>query len=138
MLNKVSVSFILTSPNLNGFGNLKLLNSLLSVLGSKNNLFSCLVSNKLGTNTGFVIKESPFHYPVAKTVLSNSNRLITLKSNLLISGTTYKTNFNSISNLSKSIFNVFILRTNSLLTHKKTTVSIYINYRPFYSITKVL
>lgn len=134
MFNSIKLVFIVEIPNFSKFNNLQILEQVLLLLNNKFKYFSTSISKTLGKNTAYTIKESPFHYPVAKKILSKSRRLVTINKEIVPYTIKNKPNCFIKPNVGftiiKYLLNTLTLNTNSLFTIKSTNIIINLNYKP--------
>ena len=108
------------------FQNFSLLEGLLKNKSFKGNNY--ISSKILGKNQSVLLKESPFHYPVAKKVLNNSSRDLSIISNYNVNVTfsIKKLKYSTILKIVDSDYG----NINSLYTPKSTITSLFIDYTP--------
>lgn len=108
------------------FQNFSVLENILKKKSFKGTNYNC--SSVLGKNNSVLLKESPFHYPIAKKVLNNTTKNISIISNFTVNVPFIKKKIKYSSLLKlveKNSDNM-----NSLYTPKSTLVSLYIDYTP--------
>jgi len=126
MFNKIKVKYLYECNGMLNFEKFEILEQMLCLSNGKYNYSH--ISNKMGFNNSILLKESPFHYPIAKKVLNNT------KKNIVIENC-----YNLKKKLPKSYLDIKSLEQlvaldtpclNSLYTIKASKISVFIDYTP--------
>lgn len=135
MLNSVKLKYInvshnMCSPIFDGFANSRVMNRSLRhvIMGIPN--FGLYVSKKLNFNKSILLKESPFHYPVAKGLLSVTRKSTRLDIPVSINHTVYEPDTSCVYRCYLESIRLLPLKTNSLITSVSTCTTVVVSYRP--------
>ena len=126
MFNKVKIAYAYECNGMLNFQKFKILEQLLCLNSSKHS--STCISKQTGFNQSTLLKESPFHYPIAKKILNNTRKRMVIGNKYFLKKKIKYSCLNS--SILKKLVYLDAPHLNSLYTLKESRVSVFVKYTP--------
>lgn len=129
MLNNISICFSFNTPPFLQYSNYIATKQLFLFFNKYDRVVYSKVESGINKNNGILLKESPFHYPIAKKVLSKKKNIFSIERSFFFNGKKHFYLYD-IKKTFSIFFNINRTGLSSLFYLRNTKCSFVVLYRP--------